>query len=168
MSEYNMTHTGKELDDAIAKVLSGYIDKSSISHFATGVVNNVTAGQEMTVTGIKDAVTKEAFDIKGVLAYIQFTKNSWAYPENHAGAKPAVFCFVRDNSRRFGTAIACGAQDATASYIREVRFNTDIGGVSSPGNTYITFSSNSFTYISSTKSMYGLLAASQWRWVAWG
>lgn len=25
MSEYNMTHTGKELDDAIAKVLSGYV-----------------------------------------------------------------------------------------------------------------------------------------------
>ena len=240
MSEYNMTHTGKELDDAIAKVHSGYvfpnqaatvtkngiydtigeipvklideievavpvpdgyiipsgtknivsngthdvkqyanavvdvpvpdgyIDKSSASHFASGVVNNVTAGQKMTVTGIKDEATGEAFDIKGVLAYIQFTENSWAYPPNHASSIPAVFCFVRDNSRGFGTAIVCGAQSTAAAHVREVRFNTDVGGVSNKSNTTITFNANSFTYASIKTSMYGLLAASQWRWVAWG
>ena len=30
MSEYNMTHTGKELDDAINKVRSGYISSEGV------------------------------------------------------------------------------------------------------------------------------------------
>ena len=30
MSEYNMSHTGAELDDAINKFISGYIDKSKM------------------------------------------------------------------------------------------------------------------------------------------
>lgn len=167
MSEYNMTHTGKELDDAIAKVMSGYIDKSSASHFATGTVDSVTAGQKMTVTGIKDEATGEAFDVKGVMAYIQPTENKTVYPANHASGTPAVVCFIRDNRRGFGIAMACAATSTSASNVREIRLNTDLGGVTSPNNTTITFNANSFTYTART-DMYGLLAASQWRWVAWG
>lgn len=201
MSEYNMTHTGRELDDAINKVKSGYvlptetynitsevrdlditmgktlnvimsipdgyIDKTKICHFATGVVNNITAGQAVSVTGIKDDATGEAFEVKGILFYIQPTANSWLYPPNHASSIPACFCLVRDNSRRFGTAMSCGAQSSTASYVREVRFNTSIGGVTNVNNTELLITGNSFSYIA-RNDMYGLLAASQWRWVAWG
>lgn len=138
-----------------------------VTHFATGVVNNITAGQAVSVTGIKDDATGEAFEVKGILFYIQPTANSWIYPPNHASSIPACFCLVRDNSRRFGTAMSCGAQSSTASYVREVRFNTSIGGVTNVNNTELLITGNSFSYIA-RNDMYGLLAASQWRWVAWG
>ena len=202
MSEYNMSHTGAELDDAINKVQSGYllpigsvsiaengthdvsefaqavvnvpvpdgyIDKSTITHFATGTVSNVTAGQALEVSGIVDEATGETFEVKGVMAYIQCTENTWLYPANHASAVPAVFFFVKDTQRGFGGAVACAAQTTTASNVREIRFNADIGGItgSSSGNAYITLGSGYFKYKSSTSSMYGLLAADTWRWVAW-
>ena len=164
MAEYNLNYTGKELDDSINKFIGGFIDKTKISHFATGTVKVLTAGQKMTVTGIKDAATDETFTPKGVLAYIHVTSNSWLYPANHATGKPAVFCFIRDFDRGFGVGMACG----TNGEKMEVRFNSDIGGVSSPSNNYITVDNGNFSYISITNSMYGLMAAPIWRWVAWG
>ena len=167
MAEYNMSHTGRELDDAINKVKNGYIDKTKVTHFATGTVSNVTAGQKMSVTGIKDEKTGEAFEVKGVLAFIQPTSNETKYPAGHAAATPAVFAFVRDEARTFGVAMACVATSASASYVREVRLNTDIGGVTNQPNDDIVISGNSFYYKANT-SMYGVIAAKQWRWVAWG
>ncbi len=167
MSEYNMSHTGRELDDAINKVKNDYIDKSKVTHFATGIVPNVTAGQAIKITGITDEKTEEAFDVKGVLAFIQPTANLTVYPSGHAAAKPAVFAFVRDEARTFGIAMACAATSGSASYVREVRLNTDIGGVTNQPNTDIIISGNGFEYTANT-GMYGVIAAQEWRWVAWG
>lgn len=167
MSEYNLHYTGAQLDDAINRVVEGYVDDSKIVHFATGVINDFSAGQEMCVTDITDIITNRKFNVKGVFAYVQPDGNSWIYPENHAAGKPAVFCFVKDSERNFGVAMACGATSNSTSYLREMRMNTDIGGITSPTNTYITFSGNSFSYTAKT-SMYGLVGAKQWRWIAWG
>lgn len=42
MSEYNMTHTGKELDDAIAKVQSGYVfPNQAVEVNVNGVYNTI-------------------------------------------------------------------------------------------------------------------------------
>ncbi len=41
MSEYNMTHTGRELDDAINKVKSGYIKPSGNINITTNGTHNV-------------------------------------------------------------------------------------------------------------------------------
>lgn len=147
--------------------VEGVIDETKVTHFATGVVPNVTAGQQMTVTGIKDMLTGEAFNVQGVLAYYEVTSNTTIYPANHAKEVPAVFCFIRDNRSKFGICMCCAATDTNVKYVREVRLNSDIGGVSKPENTKITFNGNSFTY-EADPGMYGLLAASAWRWVAWG
>ncbi len=145
----------------------GYIDKTKVTHFATSIVPNVTAGQKLTVTGITDEKTGEVFEVKGVLAFIQPSSNTTVYPANHAAATPAVFAFVRDKSRGFGIGMACVATSGSASYVREVRLNTDIGGVTNQPNDDIVISGNSFYYKANT-SMYGVIAAKQWRWVAWG
>lgn len=167
MSEYNLYYTGAELDDAINKVAEGFVDNDKIVHFATGVIDDFQAGQEMCVDSISDDVTFRKFDVKGVLAYVQPTENSWIYPENHAAETPAVFCFIKDSERNFGVAMACGAGSNSTSHLREIRMNTDIGGVTSPSNAYIIFEGNSFTYIAKD-TMYGLVGAKQWRWIAWG
>ena len=44
MSEYNMSHTGAQLDEAIEKVMSGYIDSSDI-------IMNITKSASGTFTG---------------------------------------------------------------------------------------------------------------------
>ncbi len=164
MAEYNLTHTGQELDDAINRVRNGYVNPANVTHFATGVVTNVTAGQKLQVTGIKDVLSNETFNVQGVLAYIEVTSNTTIYPKNHSNTVPAVFCFIRDNRTEFGVAMACYAD---GSNVREVRLNKDIGGINNENNDYITFNGNSFTY-KAVSGMYGLLAASSWRWVAWG
>lgn len=41
MSEYNMTHTGKELDDAINKVKSGYINAAGTQNYTTQFKSDV-------------------------------------------------------------------------------------------------------------------------------
>lgn len=138
-----------------------------VTHFASGTVSNVTAGQQLTVTGIKDILTGEAFTPQGVFGFVEVTSNTTLYPANHKNNIPAVFCFVRDNRTKFGIAMACFSTEDKVANLREVRFNADIGGVSGKENTYITFSGNSFTYVGVT-SMYGLLGASKWRWAAWG
>lgn len=158
MSEYKINHTGAELDDAISKFKSGYIDKSKITNFATGEIKNVTAGQRIEASGIVDVVSGEKFDLKGVLLYVQPDETTTVYPLNHAAECPAVFCVVRDDRSGFGVAMVCNSTDGN---VREVRMN-----IATPFSR-ITFDENSFSY-TAADSMYGLIAADSWRWVAWG
>ena len=155
MSEYNMTHTGAQLDSAISKVLSGYIDPSEVTHFATGTVSNVTAGQKLTVSGIRDSATGTAFDVKGLIAFVEpsATQN---YTVSGTG-KPSVVMFYRNTEIASGVAVA--AYNATLT----LRVNTDF-----KNNEYIVISGNSFYFIQKTDSMWGLQASSKWRWIAWG
>ena len=155
MSEYNMTHTGAQLDSAISRVLSGYIDKSEAVHFATGTVSNVTAGQKLTVSGIKDAETGEVFDVKGLVAFIE-PSSTQNYTVSGTG-KPSVAMFYRNTEITSGVAIA--AYNAALT----LRANTDF-----KNNEYIVINGNSFYYIQKTDSMWGLQASSKWRWIAWG
>ena len=153
MSEYYMTHTGAQLDDAINKVKNGYIDKTKVKHFATGVVNNLTAGQELSVTGIKDALTGEAFDVKGL---IFFMHPSEATNFQTSGKKPAAACIYKSNELSEAAAICA------VSLVYAVRIHP------TTPNSYLTISGNSFSYQSLTDSMYGLMACAKWRWYAWG
>ena len=152
---------------SIQNITDDYINKAQVTHFATDVVKNVTAGMKLSVTGITDEKTGEPFEVKGVLGFLQPAANMWAYPHNHAASIPATFAFVRDKSRGFGVAMACHAQTNSTSSLREVRLNTDIGGLTNQPNDDIVISGNSFYYKNNT-TMYGLIAADRWRWVAWG
>ena len=153
MSEYYMTHTGAELDDAINKVKSGYIDKTKVKHFATGVVTNVTAGQQLSVTGIKDALTGETFNVKGLICFLC---PDAATNYKTSGEKPAAVCFYKNNELSEAAAI-CAYNSAYSVRIHPTT-----------PNSYLTISGNSFSYQSLTTSMYGLMAGDKWRWYAWG
>ena len=155
MAEYNLSYTGKELDDSINKFMNGFIDKTKAFHFATGTVSNVTAGQKLYVTGIKDAKTGEAFDVKGLIAFIE-PSSTQNYTVSATG-KPAVCMFYRNSEITSGIAIAAYNTSLT------MRVNTDF-----KDNEYIVISGNSFYYIKDTGSMYGLQASTKWRWIAWG
>lgn len=52
MSEYNMSHTGRELDDAINKVKSGYIDKSKLTMHITKEASGTFPGNGKTLSNI--------------------------------------------------------------------------------------------------------------------
>lgn len=157
MAEYNMSHTGRELDDAINKVKANYIDKTKVTHFATDIVSNVTAGQKLTVTGITDEKTGEAFTPKGVMGFICPSSTS-----NYisSGNKPATVAFYRNDT--VGDSAAIAAYNTAYS----VRIHTTVLTDNDLPN--LTISGNSFKYDSATASMYGLMAAGRWRWVAWG
>lgn len=180
MSEYNMSHTGAELDDAINKVRSGYILPSGNSptittngthnvknyenavvnvpvptHFATGIVRDVTAGQKFSVTGITDAKTGEAFDVKGLVAFVE-PESTQNYVVSGTG-KPAVIMFYRNAEIASGVALAAYNQALT------IRANADF-----KDNDYIVINGNSFYFIQMTTSMYGVQASKWWRWIAWG
>ena len=132
-----------------------YIDKSKVTHFATGTVSNVTAGQKLTVSGIKDAKTGEAFDVKGLVAFVE-PSSTQNYTVSGTG-KPAVCMFYRNSEITSGVALA--AYNAALT----VRANTDF-----KSNEYIVISGNSFYFIQQTGSMWGLQASTKWRWIAWG
>lgn len=153
MSEYYMIHTGAELDDAISKVKSGYIDKTKISRFATGVVNNVTSGGQIKVTGIKDSVTGETFNLKGIVAIACPTSTTNLVTSS---SKPGVVAFFKmaDNSEGIGIATYSSAYSARA--------NTGMAD-----NDILSVSGNSFTFAAYT-TMWGAMACSRWRWFAWG
>ena len=162
MSEYNMSHTGAELDDAINKFKSGYIDKTKVTHFATGIVPNVTAGMQMSVTGIKDEKTGETFTPKGIIGFICPTSTDNFYS---SGNKPAVVAFYRNDE--LGDCAAIAAYNTAYS----IRIHTETlkDGYNGEGKyTELEISGNSFTYYPLTAGMYGLMAAARWRWVAWG
>ena len=153
MSEYNMTHTGRELDDAINKVKSGYIDKTKISHFATGVVANVTSGGQIKVTGIKDNMTGETFNLKGVFACVCPTATT---NYQTSSSKPGVVTFYKTADNTDGIGIA------TYSSAYSVRAN-----VGMKNNAILSISANSFTFAAES-TMWGTMAAARWRWFAWG
>ena len=178
MSEYYMSYTGAELDSAINKVKSGYVYPTEtinitqnvsdmditngktlnvnvpIKYFATGIVSNVTAGQQMTVSGIKDSVTGEAFTPKGIVCFICPTATT-NYSSGQGG-KPAIVMFYKDYNVDDGGGIAA----YSSAYV--VRINPSVP------RDYLTVSGNSFTYKGATASMYGLMPATRWRWAAWG
>ena len=52
MSEYNMAHTGAELDDAINKVKNGYIDKSKMVMHITKETSGTFTGSGQTLSNI--------------------------------------------------------------------------------------------------------------------
>lgn len=139
----------------IEAIPNTYIDKSKVTHFATGTVSNVTAGQKMTVSGIKDSKTGEAFTVKGLVAFVE-PSSTQNYTVSGTG-KPAVCMFYRNSEITSGVAIA--AYNAALT----VRANTDF-----KNNEYIVISGNSFYFIQQTSSMWGLQAATKWRWIAWG
>ncbi len=176
MSEYNMTHTGRELDDAINKVKNGYIQPSGnsptitsngthpvrqyenavvnvpVKFFATGVVTNVTAGGKLSVTGIKDSVTGESFTPKGYICFICPTAST---NYQSSANNPAIIAFYKDSNINDSMGIAAFSPAYTA------RINPSVP------NSYVTVSGNSFSYKAVSGSMYGLMAADRWRWAAW-
>ena len=135
------------------------------THFATDTVKNVTAGQAITVTDIKDEKTGEPFDVKGIMCFIQPSATKNVAPVNYAANTPATFCFVRDYSRNFGLAMA-GHSDDTDPHVREVRLNLEVGSSTDSKQT-ITISGNSFTY-KARDDMWGVIKSTFWRWIAWG
>ena len=52
MSEYNMSHTGAELDDAINKFISGYIDKSKMVMHITKQTSGEFTGSGQTLSSV--------------------------------------------------------------------------------------------------------------------
>ena len=151
MSEFHISYTGEELDSAINAVKNNYVDKRKMFRMATGIVTNVTAGQELTVTGILDEKTDQPFDVKGVFACIEPTTTT-NYSASGDG-KPGLLVIYNANSDA-GTVIV-------ATYSAK---NTVRAGCRS---TRLTMSGNSFSIMADT-SMYGVVAASKWRWIAWG
>ena len=151
MADFYMRYTGEDLDSAINKVINDYVDKKRMFRMATGIVTNVTAGQELSVTGILDEKTDEPFDVKGIFACIEPTTTM-----NYAAggvAKPGLIVVYNTNSDA-GTVVV-------AAYSEK---NTVRAGCKS---TRLTMSGNSFSVMADT-SMYGVMAASKWRWIAWG
>lgn len=143
--------TGADVDEAVQRFKDGWIEKTKISFFATGIVTNVTSGSQMSVSGIKDEVTGEAFTPKGIIAFINPTSTT---TYQTSGSKPAVVTFYKNSNDSVGALIAA------FSSIYSVRINTS--------TSYPSISGNGFTYRADTASMYGLMAAPRWRWVAWG
>lgn len=177
MSEYYMSHTGAELDEAINKVKNGYVLPTEVinivqnnisniditngktlnvnvpvKHFATGVISSVSAGQKISVTGITDSITGETFNVRGVIFFMCPTE---ATNYKTAGEKPAAACIYKDFDMSEAAAI-CAYNSA---YSLRIHNTTP--------NTYLSVSGNSFSYQSLTASMYGVMAA-RWRWFAWG
>ena len=62
MSEYNMSHTGRELDDAINKVKNGFIDKSKLTLHTTKTATGSFTGSGQTLSNI--AITNIGFKPK--------------------------------------------------------------------------------------------------------
>ena len=52
MAEYNMSHTGRELDDAINKVKNDYIDKSKLTMHITREASGSFTGSGQTLANI--------------------------------------------------------------------------------------------------------------------
>lgn len=145
---------GKTLNVKVP-VPDNYIEKSQITHFATGIVRDVTAGQKFSVTGITDAKTGEAFDVKGLVAFVE-PESTQNYVVSGTG-KPAVIMFYRNAEIASGVALAAYNQALT------IRANADF-----KDNDYIVINGNSFYFIQMTTSMYGVQASARWRWIAWG
>ena len=120
--------------------------------FATGIVSNVTAGQTFSITGIKDEKTNKAFDVKGFIGYIEPTT---ATNYVSGGSKPATVAFIKT---QYLDKVICIAAYSSAYSVR----------INPNSTTYITISGNSFTYKPPTSGMYHVMAATQWRWIAWG
>lgn len=153
MAEYNMRYTGFDLDDAINKFKNDYINKTKVSCVATGVVTNVASGGNINVTGIVDDITKLTFNLKGFVCFICPTT---ATNYTTSGSKPAICAFYKMADGSDGTGIAA----YNAAYSLRINPVTT--------TNYVTISGNSFKYTSPSGSMYGLLAAERWRWIAWG
>ncbi len=145
---------GKDVEFVIS---DGYIDKTKVTHFAAGVMPNVTAGMKFSVTGIKDEKTGEAFTPKGIIGFICPTSTDNFYS---SGNKPATVAFYRNDIAGDSAAIAAYNTAYSVRIHTTVLIDTDLPN--------LTISGNSFTYDSATASMYGLMAAARWRWFAWG
>lgn len=150
MAEYCMAYMGSELDSAINKVKNNYVDKKTTFYVASGVVSNVTSGQEFSVSGIKDDKTGQTFDVKGVFACIEPTATT---TYSSYANKPSLVAFY-NASVESGTVIIAGT-DKTYS----VRAGCN--------SSRLTFSGSRFTFMAD-QTMYGVMSASKWRWVAWG
>lgn len=140
----NGTHDVTEFASALVNVPT--------KHFATGVVTNVSSGGAMSVTGIKDAVTGEAFTPTGVACFIcTTTKQNYT----GGGSTPSIILFYKDFNINDGVGHAAFTPAYTA------RINPDVP------RDYLTVGGNSFTYKAAKGTMYGIMAAERWRWVAW-
>lgn len=93
MSEYNMSHTGSELDEAIAKVLNGYILPSdSLS---------ITENGTFDVTKFKNAVVNVSNMTKHASGYVTLSSNLYGAQTTYDDSKlkidigftPKVFIF---------------------------------------------------------------------------
>ena len=96
MSEYNMMHTGKELDDAIAKVLGGYVDPSGYIKIADTKIYVTQKPKIAAYTPNKDQL------ISATTIPIGFKPKIFII-RNHSGISPSstIYCassfFVVDN-----------------------------------------------------------------------
>lgn len=156
----NIVSNVSNMDIANGKTLNvnvpipdGYIDKTKISHFATGTISNVKEGQQVKITGITDTITGETFNLKGVVGIICPTATT-NYTTSQGKGAVVVFYKTSDNADGIGVA----AYNAAFS----VRANTGM-----KNNEILGISGNGFSFLSPA-SMYALMPASRWRWFAWG
>lgn len=175
MSEYNMTHTGAELDAAIGKVLSGYIlpsgtkpdvittnGKHNVKDYEFAQVNvsdsqhfafnykTMTANANFEVTGIKDQ-QGNTFTPKG----FAFTLLPNSGTDFKGGESiPSLIACVYDsvNSRQTRTRTSANTWGAFAN-------------VSSSGNFQV--GPGYFRLVASTDKKYNC-AGQTYFWVAWG
>lgn len=150
MSEYNMAHTGAELDDAINKFKSGYIDKAQVTHFATDVV--AVSNGKATVSNITDIKTGEAFTLKGIYMIACPTETMYYKTATGQPAAMAIYC-------NFETGESSCAAIYSIAYQGRLHHTA--------ARDRLSVSGNSFTYQENSTSMYGLVNT-RWRWFAWG
>ncbi len=138
---------GKDVEFVLS---DGYIDKSKVTHFATGVVN-ITAGK-VTVSGIADEKTGEAFTPKGIYAVACPSETMYYKSANGQPAAMAIYC-------NFATGESSCAAIYSIAYQGRLHHTA--------ARDRLSVNGNSFTYQESQTSMYGLVNT-RWRWFAWG
>ena len=160
MSEYNMTHTGKELDDAINKVRSGYIMPEGAKQITSNGTHDVKAYENAIVDV---PVSKWAL---GTLTGSGKAGDTFTVPYSSIGFIPKrAVLIAASSSAKVANGVICFHAGETSS--RYWHFGSSTSTVTSGHDDVLaTFGSNGITFPAiSSASKY---AAVNYIWFAMG
>lgn len=160
MSEYNMTHTGKELDDAINKVKSGYIKPSGSKNISANGTHDVKQYENVVVNV---PISKLSY---GALTGSGKAGDTFTVPYSSIGFIPKrAVLIAASSSAKVANGVICFHTGETSS--RYWHFGSSTSDVTSGHDDVLaTFSSNGITFPAISSA--GKYAAVNYIWFAMG